>query len=181
MALGILGAVLAYMNFDHVQSRVDRFLDPESGDNFQVERSLEAFQTGGIMGAGPGQGVVKLGLPDAHADFIFSVAGEEMGLIFVLIIVFVYGFIVFRGLGRVHLTNDLFSVLAAGGLLTILGFQALVHMGSALSLLPAKGMTLPFISYGGSSLLSTAYSAGVILSLTRRTKRAAISKGGLSA
>ncbi|MDB2683102.1 FtsW/RodA/SpoVE family cell cycle protein, partial [Alphaproteobacteria bacterium] len=180
IGLGVVGALFAYLSFDHIQSRVNRFLDPESGDNYQVERSIEAFQSGGIMGAGPGQGVVKLGLPDAHADFIFSVAGEEMGLIFVLVIVFIYGFIVFRGLSKMDNSDDLFSVLATGGLLTIFGFQAFIHMGSALSLLPAKGMTLPFISYGGSSLLSTAYTAGVILALTKRTKRSGISKGGLS-
>ncbi len=180
VALGVIGATFAYLSFDHVQSRVNRFLDPESGDNYQVERSLEAFQTGGIMGTGPGQGVVKLGLPDAHADFIFSVAGEEMGLIAILIIVFIYGFIIIRGLGKMNANDDLFSVLAAGGLLTIFSFQAFVHMGSAMNLLPAKGMTLPFMSYGGSSLLSTAYAMGVVLALTRRTKRPGISKGGLS-
>lgn len=179
--MGIAGMVAAYFTFDHVQSRINRFLDPESGDTYQVERSLEAFQSGGIMGAGPGQGTVKLGLPDAHADFIFSVAGEEMGFAFVALLVLLFGFIIMRGLNRLMENNELFPILAGGALLTIFGLQAFVHMGSALHILPAKGMTLPFISYGGSSLLSTAYGMGAVLALTRRTARSGVSKGGLSA
>lgn len=175
-----IGGVAAYYNFDHVQSRVDRYLDPAAGDNFQVEKSLESFQNGGVLGTGPGQGVVKLGLPDAHADFIFSVAGEEMGLIFVAFLIGIYGFIVLRGFNRLMECNDMFVVLAVGGLLSMFGLQALVHMGSALQLLPTKGMTLPFISYGGSSLLSMGFSFGMILALTRGQVKTGISKGGLS-
>lgn len=177
---GVFALMMAYLTLDHVQSRVNRFLDPNSGDTYQVDRAIEAFQNGGLMGTGPGQGRVKLMLPDSHADFIFAVAGEEMGLMFILILVFLYGFIVFRGLTKLTLRDDLFSVMAAGSLLTIFGLQAFVHMGSALSLLPAKGMTLPFISYGGSSLLSMGYAMGVVLALTKRTARSGISKGGLS-
>jgi len=179
-AMGAVGLTTAYLTLDHVQSRVNRFLDPDSGDTYQIDRSIQAFQNGGVMGTGPGQGTVKLQLPDSHADFIFAVAGEEMGLIFILALIFLYGFIVFRGLTKLTLRDDLFSVMAAGSLLTIFGLQAFVHMGSALNLLPAKGMTLPFISYGGSSLLAMGYSMGVVLALTKRTARSGISKGGLS-
>ncbi len=178
--LGVLGMIAAYFSFGHVQSRIDRFLDPASGDNYQVERSLEAFQNGGLMGTGPGQGVVKLKLPDGHADFIFAVAGEEMGIFFVLILMILFGYVVYRGLNRLMHHNDMFSVLAVGGLLTMFGLQAFIHMGSSLRLLPTKGMTLPFISYGGSSLLAICISMGVVLALTKRQKRTGISKGGLS-
>jgi len=178
--LGIGGLISAYFTFDHVQSRVDRYLHPEAGDTYQVDKSLEAFRNGGVFGTGPGQGSVKLGLPDAHADFIFSVAAEEMGLIFVLIILSVYGFILLRGYNRLMDSNQMFVVLTVGGLLTMFGLQALVHMGSSLHLLPTKGMTLPFMSYGGSSLLSMGLSMGIVLGLTRRKSRTGVSKGGLS-
>ncbi|NCT40892.1 MAG: putative lipid II flippase FtsW [Alphaproteobacteria bacterium] len=177
---GVGGLISAYFSLSHVKSRIDRFLDPESGDSFQVDKSIEAFQNGGILGTGPGQGTVKLSLPDAHADFIFSVAGEELGLFFILIIIAIFGFIMLRGLRRLSDANDMFSVLAAGGLLTMFGLQALVHMGSSMHLLPAKGMTLPFVSYGGSSVLSMGLSMGVVLALTRRTRKSGISRGGLS-
>ena len=177
---GIGGLVTAYFTFDHVQSRIDRFLNPESGDNFQVDKSIEAFQNGGLIGTGPGQGTVKLSLPDAHADFIFSVAGEELGLVFVLTIIGIFGFILMRGFNRLSESQNMFNVLAAGGLLTMFGLQALVHMGSAMHLLPAKGMTLPFISYGGSSILSIGLSMGVVLALTRHTRKGGVSRGGLS-
>lgn len=174
------GLISAYFSFDHVHSRINRFLNPESGDSFQVDKSIEAFQNGGLFGTGPGQGTVKLNLPDAHADFIFSVAGEELGFFFILLIIILFGFILTRGFKRLGESNDMFSVLAAGGLLTMFGLQALVHMGSALHLLPAKGMTLPFISYGGSSVLAVGLSMGIVLALTRRTRKSGISKGGLS-
>lgn len=177
--LGVAGLLLAYNSFHHVQSRIDRFLDPSSGDNYQVERSLEAFQNGGVFGAGPGQGEIKLLLPDAHADFIFSVAAEEMGLLSVLIIIGLYMFVIWRGLGRLMLSQDIFAILAVGGLLSMFGLQALVHMGSGLNILPAKGMTLPFISYGGSSLLSISLSMGIVLALTRKEMKSSISRGGL--
>jgi cell division protein FtsW len=165
--LGVVGLVGAYYVFPHIASRVDRFLDPASGDTYQVDRSLEAFIHGGLAGTGPGQGTVKLSLPDAHADFIFAVAGEELGLAATLFIVALFGFIVLRGFSRALKDNDLFVVLAVGGLFTQFGLQALVHMGSSLHLLPAKGMTLPFISYGGSSLLALGLGTGMALALTR--------------
>lgn len=180
MALGVVGFSLAYLGFDHVQSRVDRFLNPESGDTYQIEKSLEAFENGGVLGTGPGQGTVKLTIPDAHADFIFSVAGEEMGLIFIVVLISLYGYVLVRGFNRIMDSDDMFVVLGTGGLLTMFGLQAFVHMGSALSLLPTKGMTLPFISYGGSSLLSMAMAMGMVLALTRRQARSGIARGGLS-
>ncbi|MEM7651191.1 MAG: putative peptidoglycan glycosyltransferase FtsW [Pseudomonadota bacterium] len=180
VVMGMVGITAAYFSFDHVQSRIDRYLHPESGDTYQVDKSLEAFQTGGVLGTGPGQGFVKMDLPDAHADFIFAVAAEEMGLVLVFVILALYSFVLLRGYNRLMDSKDMFVVLAVGGLLTMFGLQALVHMGSSLHLLPAKGMTLPFISYGGSSLLSMGFSMGVVLALTRLKSRTGISKGGLS-
>jgi cell division protein FtsW len=179
-ALAVGGVFAVYHTFDHVRSRIDRFFNPDSGDNYQVDKSIEAFQNGGLFGTGPGQGTVKLGLPDAHADFIFSVAGEEMGLIFVLILIAVFGYVLLRTFNRLMDSDNMFVVLAVGGLLTMFGLQAMVHMGSSLNILPAKGMTLPFISYGGSSLLSMSFSMGAVLALTRRQTRSSVSKGGLS-
>lgn len=170
LALAVMGVGLlvgAYFLFPHVASRIDRFLDPSSGDTYQVDRSLEAFVHGGLSGTGPGQGTVKLSLPDAHADFIFAVAGEELGLAATIFLVLLFGFIVVRGFARALKDTDLFVVLAVGGLFTQFGLQALIHMGSSLHLLPAKGMTLPFVSYGGSSMLALGIGTGMALALTR--------------
>lgn len=167
-ALGLAGLVGAYFLFPHVTSRVNRFLDPTSGDTYQVDRSLEAFINGGFLGTGPGEGEIKQLLPDAHADFIFSVAGEEFGAITCLLIIVLFGFVVLRGFSRLFADGSLFVLLAGAGLLMQFGLQALVHMASALQLAPAKGMTLPFISYGGSSLIALALAMGMALALTRR-------------
>jgi len=172
----LVGMAAAYLLFPHVASRVDRFLDPDAGDRYQVTTSLEAFENGGLFGRGPGEGTVKQSLPDAHADFILAVAGEEMGLVSCLAIVALFAFIVIRGFARLLQENDLFVLLAASGLLAQFGLQALVNMGSTLDIIPTKGMTLPFISYGGSSLIALAIGMGMLLALTRR--RAAI--GGLA-
>lgn len=172
--VGLGGVVLligAYFTLDHVQSRIDRFLNPASGDSYQVDRSLEAFQNGGLLGTGPGQGTVKNRLPDAHADFVFAVAGEEYGFVFTLFIVIVYAYILLHGLKILSAQKELFPMLAGSGLLVMLSLQAIVHIGSSLHLLPAKGMTLPFLSYGGSSLLAVSFSMGVILALTRQPSR----------
>lgn len=173
-------AFAAYSFLPHVRSRVDRFLNPETSDTYQVDRSLEAFHSGGLFGTGPGQGTVKLTIPDAHADFIFSVAAEEMGFIAAAVIIILFGAIILRGFSRIMDSDDLFVVLATGSLLCMFGLQALVHMGSAMNLLPTKGMTLPFISYGGSSLLSMGMAMGMVLSLTRRQARSGIARTGLS-
>jgi cell division protein FtsW len=167
-AIGVAGAALAYTLFPHVQSRVHRFLDPASGDNFQVTVALEAFGHGGLLGRGPGEGRVKNVLPDAHADFVFAVAGEEFGLVVCLLILAIFAFVVVRGLIRLIGETDLFIVLASAGLLTQFGLQAFVNMASTLHLIPTKGMTLPFVSYGGSSVLAIALGMGMLLALTRR-------------
>lgn len=176
--IGLLGAgvgalALAYSVFPHVESRINRFLDPQSGDTYQVTRSLEAFTNGGLAGRGPGEGTVKTHLPDAHSDFVFAVAGEEFGLIACLIIVLLFGFVVVRGFARLLGETSLFALLATAGLLVQFGLQALINMGSTLHILPTKGMTLPFISYGGSSLLALSLGMGFVLALTRKRYGAA--------
>jgi cell division protein FtsW len=165
---GIAGVTGAYFSLAHVRERIDSFLDPAVGDRYQIERSLEAFMNGGLIGRGPGEGTVKEVLPDAHADFIFAVAGEEFGVLLCLLLVALFAFVVLRGMSRLMSEQNLFVLLATGGLLTAFGLQAFVNMASALHLVPTKGMTLPFISYGGSSLLSLALSMGMVLALTRR-------------
>ncbi|MEK9751654.1 MAG: putative peptidoglycan glycosyltransferase FtsW [Rhodospirillaceae bacterium] len=165
LALG--GSVGAYFMFDHVRLRVDRFLDPDIGSGFQVARSLDAFRNGGWAGRGPGEGHVKEVLPDAHADFIFAVVGEEFGLIACLVVVFLFVFVILRGFSRVLKDQDLFVLLAVAGLLTQFALQALINMASTVNLMPPKGMTLPFISYGGSSTLALGLGLGMVLALTR--------------
>jgi len=168
-SVGLAGlAFVAYTMFPHVRSRVMRFLHPEQGDHYQVDTALQAFGNGGLLGRGPGEGRVKDLLPDAHADFVFAVAGEEFGLLICLMILGVFAFIVMRGLLRLVQEMDEFVILAASGLVTGFGLQAFVNMASALHLIPTKGMTLPFISYGGSSALSVALGMGMLLALTRR-------------
>lgn len=165
---GLMALAGAYVSLPHVTRRIDTFLHPGTGDTYQVDRSLEAFANGGLFGRGPGEGQVKNHLPDAHSDFIFAVAGEEMGLLVTLLIVVLFAFIVLRGFARVLQERDLFVLLAVAGLMTQFGLQALINMGSAVQLMPAKGMTLPFISYGGSSFIAVAMGAGMVLALTRR-------------
>lgn len=167
-ACGVMGLWGAYEFFPHVQKRIDNFLDPETGDNYQVEKSLQAIQNGGFMGTGPGEGEVKKFLPDSHTDFVFSVAGEEFGMLFCLLIVFLFAFVVLRGFSKVWNEKDFFVMLAVAGLLSQFGIQAVINMGVAVNLLPAKGMTLPFLSYGGSSLIAVALGMGMMLALTRR-------------
>ncbi len=166
-AMGGAG-LAAYTLFPHVRSRVTRFLHPEQGDHYQVDTALQAFGNGGLLGRGPGEGRVKDLLPDAHADFVFAVAGEEFGLIVCTLILGIFAFIVLRGLLRLLAETDEFIILAASGLVTGFGLQAFVNMASSLHLIPTKGMTLPFISYGGSSAMSVALGMGMLLALTRR-------------
>jgi cell division protein FtsW len=165
---GAAGLGGAYLLLPHVTSRIDRFFDPGSGDSYQVDRAMDAFMNGGWWGRGPGEGTVKLSLPDAHADFVFAVAGEELGLIVCLVIVAIFAFIVLRGFARLLQERNLYVVLAGTGLLVQFGLQAIINMASALHLMPTKGMTLPFISYGGSSLLALGLGMGMTLALTRR-------------
>ncbi|MFT8978491.1 FtsW/RodA/SpoVE family cell cycle protein [Gluconobacter oxydans] len=165
---GMAGAfAVAYIVFPHVQSRVQRFLHPDVGDHYQIDTALRAFGNGGLLGRGPGEGRVKDLLPDAHADFVFAVAGEEYGLILCIGIILLFGIIVLRTLLKLMHEDDPFVIVSAAGLVTGFGLQAFVNMGSTLHLIPTKGMTLPFISYGGSSAMSVALTMGMVLALTR--------------
>ncbi|MEQ8965551.1 MAG: putative peptidoglycan glycosyltransferase FtsW [Azospirillaceae bacterium] len=167
-AAGVGILIGSYHTLPHVASRIDRFLDPSSGDSYQIDRSLEAFRNGGLFGTGPGEGSVKFSLPDAHSDFVFAVAGEEFGAVLCIALVALFAFVVLRGFARLAHDDSLFVLIAAAGLLVQFGLQALINMGSTLHLIPTKGMTLPFVSYGGSSLIALAFGMGLVLSLTRR-------------
>jgi cell division protein FtsW (lipid II flippase) len=167
-AAGGLSIWQAYLFFPHVSQRFDRFLDPTSGDYYQVGLALKAVQGAAWFGSGPGEGTVKYALPDAHSDFVFAVIAEEFGLIACLALLGLFAFVLLRGLQRTELVMDRFALLAAAGLLGQFGVQAVVNLGVNLSLLPATGMTLPFISYGGSSLCALALGMGMFLALTRR-------------
>jgi len=161
-----LSAWAIYRFYPHARERVDAFLsDGEPG--YQVGRALDAIAAGGVFGRGPGEGVIKRSLPDAHADFVFAVAAEEFGLLASLGLIALFGALAFRGLSRASRLNDPFEQLAAAGLITLLVAQAAIHIAVNLSLLPAKGMTLPFISFGGSSMIGSALTLGFCLSLLR--------------
>jgi cell division protein FtsW len=174
MAIGVGlaggGAVLAYLMSDHVRGRVQKFWSG-TGDHYQVDTAMEAFGNGGLFGRGPGEGRVKDVLPDAHADFVFAVTGEEFGMILCTIVLAIFAFIVLRGLLRLLQEHDPFVVLACTGLVAGFGLQAFVNMASTMALIPTKGMTLPFISYGGSSAIAVALGMGMLLGLTRRRHR----------
>jgi len=167
-AIGIFGA---YTFLPHVRDRIVRFLDKEAGDNFQVDAALSSFERGGWLGRGPGEGTVKRILPDAHTDFIYAVTAEEFGIVVCLVILLIYAFIVLRGLLLAGRSEDTFARLAVSGLLLMFGLQATINMMVNVNLLPAKGMTLPFISYGGSSLFSLALAMGFLIALTRKRPR----------
>lgn len=170
---GLAGAALAglfsaYLFVPHVARRIQRFMDPASGDTFQVDMATESFARGGWFGQGPGEGTVKRILPDSHTDFVFAVAAEEFGIVLCLALVALFAFIVIRTLKTAYRTEDLFTRFAASGLAILFGMQSAINMAVNLHLIPAKGMTLPFISYGGSSMLSLAYGMGMLLALTRQ-------------
>lgn len=166
----ILGGIItAYFTLSHVRFRIDRFLETADLEkNYQVKRSLESFDSGGVFGQGLGDGIVKNRLPDSHTDFIFAVLGEEMGAITCISIVMIYGFIVIRSLKLVLKEKNLFVIYATCGIIIQFGVQALINMLVTLNLIPTKGMTLPLISYGGSSMMATAISLGMLLALTRK-------------
>jgi len=165
---GVGGIVAAYVMLPHVAGRINRFLAPHTGDTFQVDTAMDSVVSGGWLGRGPGEGTVKRILPDAHTDFIFAVAAEEFGIIICIGLVLIFMFVVIRGLSNSLRSEDTFARLAAAGLIVLFGVQAVINMGVNLSILPAKGMTLPFISYGGSSMIAVAFGMGLILALTRR-------------
>ena len=157
-----------YGNDGYEASRIDSFLDPNSSkDLYQIEKSLDSFRDGGLFGKGPGEGSIKAQLPDAHADFIFAVIGEEFGMIACAVVLLLVGFIVLRCLFKALRATDPFVGLTLAGLSVQFGLQAAINMATALNLIPTKGMTLPFVSYGGTSLLATGLAMGVVLSLTR--------------
>lgn len=165
---GICGLVLAYFFLPHVTVRIDKFLNPAVGDHYQIDRSLEAFANGGLFGVGPGEGIIKKHLPDAHADFVFAVLGEEFGFFVCVFLVLLIAFITVYGMLRTLKEDDSFTILASTGLLAQFGLQSFVNIASALHLIPTKGMTLPFVSYGGSSMLTASITAGFILALGRK-------------
>jgi cell division protein FtsW len=180
-AVGITSILFAYKLVPHVRGRIDRFLDPDKGDTFQADRAFDSFLSGGWFGKGPGEGTVKRILPDAHTDYIFAVTGEEFGIVVCLILLAIFAFVVLRGFMHAAREEDGFVRLATAGLTMLFGLQAAINMAVNVQLMPAKGMTLPFISYGGSSLISLALGTGMLLALTRRRPRAEIMAAGLAA
>lgn len=168
--LGLLGIGLGYALLPHVASRIDRFINPASGDTYQTDKAMEAFGSGGLFGTGPGEGAVKLNLPDAHTDYIYAVVGEEFGAFAGIMLLMLFAGIVVRGLAHLLKEENPFRLLAAAGLIMQFGLQTLINVGVNLALLPSKGMTLPFVSYGGSSMLALAIGMGMALALTRRNR-----------
>ena len=166
-----VGLFTAYLLVPHVAGRIKRFMNPASGDTFQVDTAMEAFSNGGWFGLGPGEGIAKRSLPDSHTDFVFAVAAEEFGIILCLVLLALFAFVVIRALSRAYRSEDMFARFAASGLAILFGVQAAINMSVNLQLIPAKGMTLPFISYGGSSMVSLAYGVGMMLALTRQRPR----------
>ena len=162
-------SIFSYFIFDHVQSRINSFLGGISGsDTYQIDLSIKAFQNGGLLGKGPGQGILKERIPDANTDFIFAVAGEELGLIFCLVIILIILSIIVRTLINVLKVEDTYKIIAISGLICSFGLQCLINIFSSLGLIPTKGMTLPFVSYGGSSMISVSILFGFLLSLTNK-------------
>jgi len=164
---GVLGVILAYFFYDVATQRIDEFLF-KTGDNFQVENAMRTLTAGGLFGMGPGGGTRKFGLPEPHTDYIFSVIGEEFGLIACLAIAALYLGIVARVLIKLLDEDNSFCILAAAGLVIQFGLQAMINMMVNVQLAPSKGMTLPFISYGGSSMLALSIAMGLLLAFTRR-------------
>ena len=156
-----------YFLLSNVKIRIDNFFDPSTGDNYQISKSLQAIKEGGLFGKGTGMGTVKDNLPDAHTDFIFSVIAEEFGLISCLFVIIFFIYLIFKIYKRVKNEKYLFVILSVSGLVIQLGSQIFVNIGSTIGLIPTTGTTLPFISYGGSSMISMALNIGVILALTK--------------
>ncbi|MFG1416624.1 putative lipid II flippase FtsW [Xanthobacter sp. V0B-10] len=173
VGVGAGGGAIAYMTVSHVQKRINRFLNPESGDTYQIDAALNSFRNGGWFGQGPGEGTMKRLLPDGHTDFVFAVAAEEFGIILCLIILALFAFIILRALTRAMNETDPFARFAITGLALLFGLQAAINMAVNVHIAPAKGMTLPFISYGGSSLISLAFGMGMLIALSRKRPGAA--------
>jgi len=171
---GAAGLLVAYSTIPHVATRIKRFMDPSSGDTFNIDIATESFLQGGWLGRGPGEGTVKRMLPESHTDFVFAVTAEEFGIAFCLVLVALFSFIVIRSLLRAMQNDEPFLRFAAAGLTMLFGLQSAINMAVNLHLMPAKGMTLPFVSYGGSSLIAMAYGMGMLFALTRERPRAAM-------
>ncbi len=167
-AAGAAGVVGLYFAFSHMRDRLSRFFSPETTDTHQIDRASEAIRAGGLVGRGVGEGVMKRSVPDLHTDFIYSVGAEEFGLVLSLAMISLYAFIVVRGMRRAMKLTDPFEQTAAAGLFMLIGLQASINIAVNLNLIPTKGMTLPFISYGGSSMLAMGLTMGLALALTRR-------------
>ena len=178
--VAICGLFSTYFLFSHVADRVNRFLRPEAADTHQVDRAAEAIAAGGLFGRGPGEGVMKRHVPDLHTDFIYSVAAEEYGLVFSLIVISLFAIIVTRGLYKAMKLSNPFEQVAAAGLFVMVGQQAIINIAVNLNMIPTKGMTLPFISYGGSSLMASGLTVGMALALTRRRPGAYAPAEGLA-
>lgn len=172
--IAAFGLTAAYFTVPHVAGRIKRFLNPGSGDTFNIDIATESFMRGGWFGKGPGEGTVKRLLPESHTDFVFAVAAEEFGIALCLALVALFAFVVMRALMRAMRNEDPFARFAAAGLAILFGAQSAINVAVNLHLIPAKGMTLPFISYGGSSMLSLAYAMGMLLALTREQPRQAM-------
>ena len=162
------GISFGYYTLPHVKRRIDCFLNSPCEGMEQIKNSFTAYESGGLLGNGPGDGIIKNKISDAHTDFIFPVIAEEFGAIFCIIILLLTCSIVIRGLIRIYDKNDLFSLLSVGGLLILFGIQVLLNVSVTLGIVPTTGITFPFISYGGSSLLSISISMGIILALTKK-------------
>ncbi|MBN9056627.1 MAG: putative lipid II flippase FtsW [Rhizobiales bacterium] len=179
------GLLTAYTFLPHVAGRIDKFMTGE-GDTFQMDTAREAIIRGDWFGQGPGEGIVKRIIPDSHTDFIFSVAAEEFGIVFCMVIVLIFAFVVLRGLNHAFKERNDFTRFAVAGLVLQIGIQSMINIGVNLELLPAKGMTLPLISYGGSSMIAICVTAGFILALTRhrpekRASERSLFRGGIVA
>jgi cell division protein FtsW len=166
-----VGLVGAYFTVPHVAQRIQRFMDRGSGDTFNIDLALESFARGGWFGRGPGEGTVKRILPESHTDFVFAVGAEEFGILLCLMLLALFAFIVIRSLRHAFRNDEPFPRFAASGLAILFGLQSAINMAVNLHLMPAKGMTLPFVSYGGSSMISLAYGMGMLLALTRERPR----------
>ena len=168
LAMMVLAAgSIAYSYSEHFAKRIDGFLSPDIDPRTQLGYATNAIQEGGFFGVGVGEGQVKWSLPDAHTDFIISVAAEEYGLLLVVLIILLFTWIVLASLIRLLRETDAFNRLAGSGLVAMFGIQAIINVGVAVRLLPAKGMTLPFVSYGGSSIIAMGITVGMLLALTR--------------
>jgi cell division protein FtsW len=174
-ATAAIGLTAAFYTVPHVAQRINRFLDPSSGDTFNIDIATESFVRGGWFGRGPGEGTIKRILPEGHTDFVFAVAAEEFGVVLCLSLVALFAFIVIRALIKAMHNSDPFIRFAAAGLAILFGLQSTINMAVNLHLMPAKGMTLPFVSYGGSSLISLAYGMGMLIALTRERPRGHLS------